>query len=371
MAKRLTFFESIFLNRHFKEMKLAEPKIQEEVENSPILETFESNNFFKADSEIENIDITNTVEDLTLVSETTSLNDISDSEVAEQVESPEFDKALEFEDNDTIDEAEESDFDFATLDINTDDVSSDFDTDLDVDLNVDSDLDNNSTENKFGIILLEKTYDDSLYEEDDDYDFDDLGNTKVFMNSLSKTLKFKSNINFDEDTSDYNDDFDLDEFDLDIDLDDDFDYDYSDEFTEELDEELDNSLEKEVDIEEVDNVLSNILEKVSSSVEESTAKTKEFELGSGVMHFDLDDQLDITDIEGSSFDVNEFIDSSYDEDEDVKIFGFGEDKKNDSDLSSDETESNFPVLGSLSTLDTEEAHVPNSDVDDEVNIPLL
>ncbi len=336
MAVGLTFFESIFLNKEFKEKKIK--KYEEEHGEIQKYEVLDSSEFIK-----------------------------------------DYDPA-ELKNDEPITE------DVVTEDVVNEDTS--------------VDLDESITEYKDGIILLDKTYDESLYEEDDDDNFDDIGNTKVFMNSLSKTLKFKSNINFDdyiEDVEDKNvEDFE------DIDLGIDFNIDEeNDEISSELDadeimnifdkklESMLNSVEietldtedseefseKEINSDELMSIIDKRLESMPELSEETSSteaitESNDFDLSNGIMHFDLDDQLDITDLEGSTLFNSSFNEAKIESEE--VTFGFSDDYEEVETItnSENEEETNFPVLESLSSPASEDNILSKSD-DDEINIPLL
>ncbi len=295
MSKRLTFFESLFLNKQLKEKKLFE---QDNSQSESVFfpEEFQNKN---TESDLEQLPFEE--DSLDFDEETSTFiedSDTSDDLLPEFVETPKSD----------------------------------------------------------GLILLNKTYDESLYEEDDD-DKDSIDNTKVFMTTLSKTLNFKSNINFDEDDnyddSDFDDFSDLDLFDdldLDLDLDDDI---------------FDND-------ETLDNTISSDDDFISIDIETNSIETEkdDFSFGDGIMHFDLDDQLDINDIEGTTSNNLEEIDVVSDFDSEVSKFGFDEDYLEESTIEeeSDSTETNFPVLG---TIEVEDEKPANKTDDDEINIPML
>ncbi len=352
MAKRLTFFESLFLNKELKDRKLSDTPKSEEEFISTVNETFESTEFIK-----DEVESTTNIDTESITPEVAQIEVLSDS--------PDTDI-------DTYKEDVVKDEEIAVMPTE----------DIEEDVEEDNDDDTNTTR---GIILLEKNYDESLYEEDDDDDFDDLGHTRVFS-SLSKTLNFKSNINFDEDTSDYDDD----DFDFeDIDIDQDFESDINNLFNElgevdttdsNDDEDSNIKLYNILHSQELENELFNTLDEaledelVNTNNEELNNKEIEnFDLSSGVMHFDLDDQLDISDIEGTAVsNSTNFVSNSLDDndEDDTKVFNYDEFKEETLQQDTDEADNNFPVLGSLKAVSEEIPNEKEND-DDEINIPLL
>ncbi len=295
MARKLSFFENIFLNKELKEKKLQ--KIQEEEAIS--YQTFTSNQFIK-------------------------------------------DYVDEY-----VDENEQVDV-----------------------VNEEVDVESETSENVNSLITLEKNYDDSLYEEDDDDNIDDIGNTKVFMRSLN----FKSNINFDETEEDLDvtDDEYGDFEDIDLDTSYDFDSSLVEDINEEETEAFDSLIEAKLD---------KILNSEELATEELMADKEspqldlglQHELEGGIIHFDLDDQLDITDLEGATTTFeNELYDDVAQEDE-GNHFGFDDDYEENSTFEPTEeaSETNFPVLGSPTSVDSDEFSEKEKENDDEINIPLL
>ncbi len=336
MDKKLTFFESLFLNKELKDKKTTASAISSNDTSliSSIKKPKYSETTFNFDNNITLADM------LDIRSYNSSfffknklLGNAIDNDVDSHSSIHEDTEYINNDDENKLSEAETSEIE--SLDIAPSEIES-------------FDIEPSEVENNGDLILLDNENENSLFEEDDE-DRDTSGDTKVYMTSLSKTLKFNSNIDFDKEDP------------------------YDD---------IDNSTENSLsDIDLLDSIEDNEddnFTEPSKDFFESESQDKNdkenFTLGDGVLHFDLDDQLNIEDLEGATnthFNPNTEQTTKDFESSDFNSLDFEDGVSYDDDITTpvDDSESNFPTLGSIDNETVEESTV--NDDDDEINIPML